>query len=88
MNNLKKYTLEINMGDEFITLSPEDADGGYILKIEEIQPSKSNPLDDLISYSVRHSFKDAEGVIKHKKILKKARRWWLRDHCVKITREI
>lgn len=66
---------QINIGDEFITRSRDDAHGNYILVVDKILKSQVQESDDLIKYSYLKNDKTKRDT---------AKRWWFVEYCYKI----
>lgn len=87
---MKSFPQEIKIGDEFITKSPADAHGKYVLEIVSIKKSKNNnPDDDQLEYSVTDMKYSKSGSAKFS--TRRGcfgRRWWFNDYCLKLKRNL
>jgi hypothetical protein len=80
---------EIEIGDEFVTKSPANAHGKYVLEIVSIEKSENdNPEDDRIEYSETDMKYSKSGSAKFSTRRGFGRRWWFNDYCLKLKRNL
>jgi len=77
---------EINIGDEFITKSRGDANGGYVMTILQVLKDKKDSHNDTIEVLTRDLKRTKSGQAKLVEHIFSAKRWWINEWCKKIKR--